>query len=113
MEILHLNEPQRERFKKTAQAHNQEMAAINQQQGEVLAAFFQQLLPSTSLPDSTALLAVQALEKQKITRTYQHFAEVKALLQEDQIQYFEKFMEKALQIILLEKERPKRKKGAK
>ena len=48
---------------------------------------------------------LQQLESQKLQSTYQHFEEVKNILEEEQMADFELFMNRLLEKILLEEEK--------
>ncbi len=106
IDILKLDEQQHRTFLQSAKLHNQQMEEINRQQQEVLKPYFNSLInPNNNINADTLLQQVQQLERNKIESTYQHFKEVKSILTENQKADFNEFMDHALKIILLEKEK--------
>ena len=106
-EILHLDEQQQPAFRETAEAHNQQMVAIEEQQRQLLERYFRSLTePEAQINSDSLLQQVEKLEGQKIESTYQHFAEVKKLLRTDQQAHFAEFVNSALRVILWRDQRP-------
>lgn len=102
-EMMKLDPQQNEQFQEFAGAHAQKMRSINERQRDLLRPYFQSLIdPSLAIDSSAVLAEVQKLEAEKVEATYQHFAEVKAMLKPEQQPYFEEFMHQALRMILLE-----------
>lgn len=106
VEALDLDEIQHERFMTYARAHQAEMKTFNARQRELLKAYFRQLTSPSANEPGAPPPAVQEIERQKITSTYDHFLEVKALLRPDQEPQFPDFVDAVLQQIFLEPERP-------
>lgn len=106
IEILKLEESQQAVFLESAKKHNQQMEAVNNQQRDLLKPYFQSLIDPESPSGTDSLLRqVELLERKKIELTYQHFNDVKSNLKEDQKAGFEKFMKRALDIILLNQQK--------
>lgn len=101
--ILDLDDDQRKIFLGEARRHSRALEEIDRQQSDLLKPYFFQLTSTAENVDEAAILdQVQALERRKINVTYQHFQKVKEILKEEQAAYFEDFMSKALDIILLD-----------
>ncbi len=107
VQSLHLDDEQRDRFMTYARTHQAEMQSLNAQQRELLEAYFRQLTTPTAEQPGPPPPAVQNLERKKITSTYQHFLEVKALLRPEQEAQFPDFVDAVLEQILFAPERPK------
>ncbi len=103
---LHLDNEQRDRFMTFARAHQSEMQALNARQRELLEAYFRQLTTPSAARPGPPPPAVQDIEREKITSTYQHFLEVKALLRPEQEPQFADFVDVVLEQIFLAPERP-------
>ena len=101
--ILQLDEQQKPQFIALTKKHNRQMRSIDEQQKEILRLYFSKLLEKsdTTNPD-TLINKVNMLEKEKIEVTYQHFEEVKAILNEYQYSDYKEFVNKALEKLLLE-----------
>ena len=106
IEILQLDTNQRATFVQLAERHNQQMEALSEQQRARLKPYFGSLVDAVS--DTTALIQeVAQLERDKVEVTYQHFQEVRSILTEEQLPYFEQFVSQALDILLLNREKPR------
>ena len=110
MEILQLDTSQQTTFVQLAERHNQQMKALSEQQRVHLKSYFGSLLDSTKVSDTAVLIQeIPQREREKVEITYQHFQEVRSLLTEEQLPYFEQFVSQALNILLLDAEpRPPR-----
>ncbi|MEM8968959.1 MAG: hypothetical protein AAGE93_21255 [Bacteroidota bacterium] len=108
-EILQLDTQQQTDLAQLAQQHGQQMRAIDREQRTLLRPYFYNLIGSTDTVDTVAILQeVSQLERDKIKVTHQHFQDIKALLTEEQLPNFEKFINRALDILLLDtKGRPR------
>ena len=107
IEHLGLDDAQHEEFLKFAHQHEDKMIIIEDQQKELLQAYFNTLvIASNTLDLPSTLERLTQLEKQKVELTYQHFSEIKAILKPNQIKDFESFMKHILKRLLP----PKRKK---
>lgn len=106
--ILQLDEQQRGVFSKLAMAHAEEMRRLMTAQQDLLKPYFDHLLTETEgvNPDSI-LLQYQQLEKEKLVVTYQHFQDIRGILNDNQKGNFQSFMEEATRTLL-----PKRGDGA-
>ena len=99
--ILGLDEEQSTIFSQSAKNHRQQMEALNRQQHDLLKPYFNSLIHSNESTHSDSLLQqTLELERQKIEYTFQHFQEIKSILNEDQHTGFEHFMRRALNVIL-------------
>lgn len=97
---LDFDEQQKEAFHDLVETHQAEMQRINRQQKELLAEYFNTL--SESQMDSSVMVPQRYtdLEAEKISATYEHFLQVKALLNAEQQQKFPTFVERTLKNIL-------------
>ncbi|MFC6268122.1 hypothetical protein [Frigoriflavimonas asaccharolytica] len=92
-EILHLNKDQEGNFDNIAKAHQHKMVEIQNHQKKLTEEYF-----ATS--NKKFLNEICALEVEKIKFTNTHFEEVKSILNKDQIQYYQDFKNKAVNIII-------------
>ena len=106
MKMLHLSEQQHQLFIQSANNHGETMGKLDGMQRDLLRNYFEQILESTPIKSDSILMEVQEIEEKKITYTYQHLAEVKALLNEGQLPYFQDFITHIL-IVLLETDKKK------
>ena len=93
IQILNLEDDQKAVFLKLTKTHNTKMKALFEEEKEVTNTYFKN--PSDSLLNSIALI-----ETEKIKVTNQHFSDIKHILKESQLEHFEDFKKRALQIIL-------------
>lgn len=101
IEMLSLNEEQVTSFRAFAQEHKQKMTGINEQQKKLLRPYFESLAnPSIEVDQTDALSQFQQLEREKIEVTYQHFQDLKAILDEAQLTHFERFIRRYVDVIL-------------
>ena len=106
IDILNLDQQQNTKFLQSAKEHQQQMKRIDSQQIKLLEPYFTNLLDSKNDVNSDTLLQqIQQLERNKIELTYQHFEEVKLMLNEEQKDDFELFITHALQMILSQKKK--------
>jgi len=106
IEILDLDSQQTAAFEKMAETHSQKMRSINRQQQQLLPPYFKSLTDSSKNVDKTAILnQFQQLGKQKIEVTYQHFQDIKLILNENQLSHFERLMGRFADNLLLGKKR--------
>lgn len=102
IELLELDQEQNRNFLQMAREHDEQMRAISRKQAEVLKPYFDSLLDPTQVVDEEKLFGELAqLEREKIKLTYGHFQDVKLMLNDQQKIHFERFMERALEIILI------------
>lgn len=102
IEILNLNSQQKSTFRKLAEAHNQKMKSIIEQQQKLLPPYFESLADSSSNIDKEAILnQFQQMEREKIEVTYQHFQDIKLILDENQLPHFEKLIGRLVDKLLL------------
>lgn len=97
---LDFDEQQKEAFHGLVETHQAEMQRINRQQKDLLAEYFNTL--SENQADSSLVVPQRytKLEEEKISSTYAHFLEVKAILTPEQQQDFPNFVEQTLKNIL-------------
>ncbi|UXX79196.1 periplasmic heavy metal sensor [Reichenbachiella carrageenanivorans] len=88
---LQLTPEQQANYFELAKAHATHMNVIDKSHKKLLKTYFKSLiLPSEQQPNHDQLLhQIQSLEAQKITITYQHFHDLKALCNESQKAHFE------------------------
>ena len=102
IETLGLDEAQHEFFLASAKEHITQMMSISEQQKELLMPYFNSIADSTQIVDAESVLsAVEQLERKKIEQTHQHFSEIKSILNADQIDDFEGFMDRTLEKLLV------------
>ncbi len=102
IKILDLNDQQVSTFRRLAKEHNQKMNLINEQQRTLLPPYFESLSdPSKIINEDTILSQFQQLEREKIEVTYQHFQDLKSMLDASQLPYFEQLMGKFINELLL------------
>ncbi len=105
-EYLNLSKEQNESFLKLANQHIQDMKDLNEQQRDLLKVYFEGLVyPNDNHTQDSILLKVQDVERTKIESTYQHFTDVKKLLDPDQHKGFEVFLNHAIDRILLKEKK--------
>lgn len=103
VQILQLDDEQQTTFLELAKNHGKELRSIAKQERDQLRIYFDQLIKDTGSSDNAAILEqVKLLEEEKVTVTFEHFESIQALLREDQQVHFERFMKKALQILLVQ-----------
>lgn len=91
--ILDLSSQQRSEFKGLADDHNLKIKSINEQQQKLLPSYFETLTrPSDQTNKDSILSRYQQLERQKLEVTYQHFQDIKSMLNDEQIPQFKEFM---------------------
>lgn len=101
IEILGLNDDQASAFRAFANAHGDQMEAIKRQQEQLLIPYFASLSDSaTTINQEELLKQYQQLERDKIEFTYQHFQEIKNLLEKEQLPDFKLFTDKILRRLL-------------
>ena len=106
IELLKLSSEQETAFIEAAEMHNTAMDKLGQQGNSLLKSYFEPLLGKTNQVGKDSLMtAILDLEKAKIEGTFQHFSEVKDLLDDDQGADFDKFMRRAIGILLLEQQK--------
>lgn len=99
--MLNLDEAQKATFIALATTHRQQMIAIDEEQKRLLDNGFKGLTDTAQMVSfSQDLKKIEALEGEKITKTFAHFREIKAMLRTEQLTNFEKFMEGAKQHLL-------------
>lgn len=106
IEILRLNRQQVSTFKALAETHNQKMSSINEQQQKLLPPYFESLTDlSKDIDEDNILNQFQQLEREKIAVTYQHFQEIKSILDEEQLPHFEELIGGLVDRFLLNKKK--------
>ena len=92
-ELLHLNEDQAYQFRNIADVHHKNMRFFDKEEKKWLALYFKE-------ESKESLKELQRIHQQKIEFTKAHFEDIKAMLHEDQLQYFEPFKEEVLTRIM-------------
>ena len=106
IQLLQLDQEQQKVFQRLALEHSQALRNVDRQERDQLRAYFASLLVKADSTSNEDLLEeVKLLGGQKVTLTYDHFRSVKDILKEEQRVYFEDFMKKALQILIVEERR--------
>ena len=101
IKILSLNKQQVVTFRALADEHKLQMNAINERKAKLLLPYFESLVDNSKIIDSESLLIqFQHAEKEKIELTYQHFQELKEILNKEQLPDFEIFMRRVTERIL-------------
>jgi hypothetical protein len=97
---LEFDEAQQDAFFGLVGTHQAMMQRINQEQKGLLAEYFSSLAQNE--PDSSSMVPQHytKLEEEKISSTYDHFLNVKALLRPEQQQKFPSFVDRSLKHIL-------------
>lgn len=105
---MSLTEQQQDKFMLLATQHQKQMIHYNQQQHSLIEQYFSPLInPNIVIHSDSLLTAIKRLEEQKVTITYQHFEDIKNILQENQYTLFEDFVQKSINIILQRREKKK------
>ena len=100
-EQLHFDEAQHQEFLKIVAVHQEEMELLNVQQRDLLSDYFRTLMDSSiQIDKEQQIQKVQALEKRKIEGAYQHLEDVRNILHEGQLIYFEEFMKHVMRVLL-------------
>ena len=95
METLRLQPNQLPAFTASANRHKIQLKSLSGQQRQLLKNYFEILIDKPA--DKEAILRqLQQLERQKIESTFQHFKEVKGLLNPHQLKDYERFVKEAL-----------------
>ncbi|MFK7950735.1 MAG: hypothetical protein AB8G11_24325 [Saprospiraceae bacterium] len=103
IEILKLDKTQKDTFLQYADIHKSLMKGFNKEQKALLKTYFQTLTDTTNIAITDSLLTeVQALERKKIESTYEHLAEIKIILNEEQEPRYQQFMNRVYRMILAE-----------
>jgi hypothetical protein len=106
LNILQLSNEQKAAFVASADTHNKAMNTLGEQENSLLKSYFEALMDTTQRVNQASLMAaVLELEKAKIEGTFQHFSEVKNMLNDSQSNEFEFFMRRALGILLLDQQK--------
>lgn len=92
-EILHLTEDQSYQFRNIADAHHKNMKFFDNEERKWLTIYFKE-------GSEESLNELERIHQQKIEFTKAHFEDVKAMLNEDQLPYFEPFKEEVLKKIM-------------
>ena len=92
-EILHLTEEQGYQFHNIIRAHHQNMQLFNGEEKKLIELYFDE-------GSEEHLHQIQYLKQQKLEFTKAHFEDIRAMLEEDQLQYFKAFKQEALQRIM-------------
>lgn len=100
-ELLHLTNSQSDIFLGLAQEHIVEMKNYSVDQSKLLQRYFSQLYKKEGASQRDIILEeVQQIERKKINLTYKHLQEVKNILTDDQLPFYEEFAKNAIGRIL-------------
>ena len=103
---LRMDPEQEAAFRVLAKAHRADIDALSQRRAGALQAYFEGLASTPSDIPPEVPPAVLAIERQKLTRTYEHFLDVRALLRPDQTAAFEAFTDRVLTRVLTPRSHP-------
>lgn len=104
IETLQLDSQQVATFRKLAYDHRQNIQSINEQQQQLLPPYFESLSdPATGIDGDSILNQFQRIEREKIELTYQHFLDLKLMLDESQLPHFDSLIDRLVDRLLLEK----------
>lgn len=90
---MNLNAEQQVKFAKLTEKHKTEIDALQTQQKQLIADYFNE-------PNDSLMLKISALEQAKIQSTSTHFSDIKSILQPNQYPDYEKFKSNAVNHIL-------------
>lgn len=107
-EQLKLDSNQNESFLNSAEKHVARINEIDKDQADILRVYFSRLYDNSQTKTDSIFQRVISLEQKKIEATYNHLAEVKGLLREDQFENFEAFINHMLNVILGERKKIRR-----
>ncbi len=97
---LNFNKDQKSAYIKLAQEHRKNMQAVRKEQKELVKAYFELL--ASSAPDlskkESLTEEIKSLEARKLSITYQHFEDLKAICVEDQLLDFESVIKDILPV---------------
>ncbi|PKL78424.1 MAG: hypothetical protein CVV25_11660 [Ignavibacteriae bacterium HGW-Ignavibacteriae-4] len=107
IEILDLDNSQKELFYESAKRHNQMMNSLDKKQSQILQVYFRGLVEGINEEEKERFVAeYNDLESQKINGTFSHFEEVKSYLRPEQIGNYKKFVNKAVKRLLSKSSKP-------
>lgn len=99
---LDLNEEQQTRYFELAQLHRGAMTELEKKQKGLIASYFDNL--KSDQPDSVAVASIlsqlQTIEGRKLSLTYSHFEELKAICTDDQKAQFESIMGEVIAVLI-------------
>ncbi|MEQ9217283.1 MAG: hypothetical protein RLO17_04530 [Cyclobacteriaceae bacterium] len=97
---LNFTETQKATFDEMAKAHRESMRELDRHEHQLMKSFFGQLSSDRAGDNNDSLLQeIIQLEKEKITVTYTHFEELKALCDEDQRTRFDQVINKIIPVL--------------
>lgn len=115
IDLLGLDKGQYELFLASVDAHEGRIAAIREEQQQLLRPYFQSIIENNDSTDYQLVLAkAQNLEGRKMQSLHQHFQEVKTLLRPDQQGNFADFIDNITEKVLLknnERPHPRKRRG--
>ena len=101
VKALDLDEKQTEEFTASVERHKKMMHRINRNQSKLMEQYFSGLTDDNSTPNNDEILAEYSmLEQEKIEHTYLHFEEIKQILNSGQSDKYEKFIERAMEVLI-------------
>lgn len=109
IKILELDATQRDEFKDLAKRHGEAIEVLNAESSSTLKPYFHRIFTESNASQKDSLmLRFQAIEKEKVEITRDHFQEVKKMLKPEQEQHLDLFLKRAVNVLLLDK-KPRRK----
>ncbi len=107
VEILGLDASQQADFDDLIKEHSSAIIALNAENSAILAPYFYEIFSNNNLSKRDSLmLRFQAIEKEKVEITRDHFWEVRKILKPEQEKNMDLFLKKAINILLLDKKHP-------
>ena len=108
---LNLNQEQILSFKIFADEHHEEILALNKKQEKLIPSYFATLFEQSSASNRDSLATeIQSIESQKLKVTYEHFEDIKSILNPEQEKDFPEFVEGSLLRIMGKNHRPLKRK---
>lgn len=98
--VFGFTEEQEVSFKLFADKHHKKMQAIREEQNKLVPRYFEDLVQNVSdSKKEETLIKFKELEQEKLEVTYQHFEEIKGMLNKEQEPHFQEFMHRVLKRI--------------
>ncbi|MEL7146808.1 MAG: hypothetical protein AAFO69_10600 [Bacteroidota bacterium] len=105
---LGFSDDQRQAFKNLAKIHHQQMKDLKDKERELIKQYFAQLYSEQAeIPSSAMMDDIRFFQGEKVKVTYEHFIELKAICNEEQLPKFQQLMDKMTNVLLNEKRPPR------
>lgn len=101
VDMLKFTNDQQIVFDQSHDRHEKQMRRTNQEEEKLLLSYFDNIAsPSSELDTALFFTQFQQLQRQKLRLTQQHFLEIKAMLNEEQLPDFKRLMERVTERIV-------------